>query len=119
MCKSPSALTVRSTRPCLATCVNMWSKKPTPVAIFALPVPSRPSDRSIFVSEVLRRTVAVRGMARVSTGEDSVQTLRQCLHLLGGTDRNAQTVPIVTVAHVADEDSRLFERLVNRLHRPI
>ena len=40
----------------------MWSKNPSPVAISAVPLPSRLSVSSIFVSEVIRETVAVRDM---------------------------------------------------------
>ena len=38
----------------------MWSKNPKPVAISDLPVPSKLSVSEIFVSFVLRETVAMR-----------------------------------------------------------
>ena len=40
-CRSPLQLRSRSSRPCVASAVSMWSRKPTPVAIVERPLPSR------------------------------------------------------------------------------
>src|SRR5579871_412235 len=42
----------------------MWSKKPTPVAIWLWPAPSRFNSSRICVSAVFRWIVAVRGMGK-------------------------------------------------------
>jgi hypothetical protein len=59
MCVSPVALTVRSTRECLAKAVSRWSKKGTVVEMLDLPVPSRFRLNSIDDSEVERLMDAV------------------------------------------------------------
>src|SRR4249919_2144284 len=55
---SPSAVTARSSRPCLASWASMWSKNGTPVFTWAAPVPSRPSSTTTLVSLVARSSRA-------------------------------------------------------------
>ena len=45
--------------PWRAKALSMWSKKPTPVAMSALPVPSSSSSTEMSVSDVEREMVAV------------------------------------------------------------
>ena len=62
MWRSPTAFTVRSNSPCRAKAVSRWSRKPMPVAMSALPDPSRSSVSAISVSEVVRVRETMRGM---------------------------------------------------------
>src|SRR3954470_24719425 len=59
-CRSPSTFTSRSNSPWRANSSSMWSRKPTPVAIAALPVPSRARLTETSVSAVRRLTLAAR-----------------------------------------------------------
>src|SRR5688500_8513194 len=72
MCRSPLALTVMSISECLESWSSIWSKKPTPVAMSALPVPSTSSETEISVSFVLRLTFAERdAISKVLSGSCS------------------------------------------------
>src|SRR5262244_1807891 len=60
MCRSPLALTVRSMREWRARRSSIWSRKPMPVAIDDVPLPSRSTATSTSVSLVARLTLALR-----------------------------------------------------------
>src|SRR5262245_15484538 len=115
--RSPWHFTVTSNSPCLARCVSIWSKKPTPVASSCRPVPSRLRDNSIFVSVVSRRMVAVRDMA--SGCEYVGQFLQQRIDFVVGPDGHAESVPIVRVVHVPDQHLARLQRLVERSDRSV
>src|SRR5947209_13632226 len=104
-------------RLCLASKVSMWSKKPTPVATLARPVPSRSSFRSIRVSAVSRRTCAARAMVALIS-DDAADLLQQPVDLAVGADRDADAVAVAFVIHVADEDVAALQFLVDRLDGP-
>src|SRR5215218_9927189 len=59
-CRSPVAVTVRSMSACRAKSSSMWSRKPTPVAISAFPVPSSVRLTVTSVSAVRRLTIPAR-----------------------------------------------------------
>ena len=52
ICVSPLALTSKSINECLESCSSMWSRKPIPVLILYLPLPSKLTATEILVSFV-------------------------------------------------------------------
>src|SRR5262249_20095132 len=60
MCRSPLALIARSMREWRASRSSMWSRKPIPVAIADVPLPSRSIATSTSVSLVVRLTTPLR-----------------------------------------------------------
>ena len=73
--RSPSRST--SNRPWRANNSSMWSRKPTPVAISALPVPSRAIDTATSVSAVRRLTLASRIEQILGRDEDGAFLTRR------------------------------------------
>ena len=52
MCVSPLAFTSKSIKECLDNCSSIWSRKPMPVLILYLPLPSRSTATEMLVSFV-------------------------------------------------------------------
>src|SRR5689334_12418017 len=138
MCKSPFATISRSNTPWRATWSSIWSRKPMPVAMLALPFPSRLSLTTICVSLVLRLTSALRMTVLTPAGahyeqmsaqmrapmgpwESSGEGLFQCAEesgvLVRGAYRHPQAIrqQAMRTVETPDEHSALLQSVENAL----
>src|SRR6266702_8999470 len=96
MCRSPTALTVRSMREWRARRSSIWSKKPMPVAIMDTPDPSRFTVTSMSVSLVLRLIVAVRMESWLSLLLEHDPYRKTGAHFSGSCSLGAENAGLLT-----------------------
>src|SRR6185295_12232295 len=123
MCRSPSALMARSTRPWRATWSSMWSRKGTPVASSARPAPSRSMDTVMRVSLVLRVTSALRIRFRLHDRSGTRHWAQAAVQLGQAGAQGVEEGGVLGLGAHGDADALLQQRVgaVQRLdeHAPL